>query len=290
MKYPRGGQYKDTRLILKDILEMSQSLKDAMVDYICTEEQGRFQKIPQTKASELSCPVCGSNSFGVFRFDEDEPPLAWICIKKGCPSLKVTTKYISKKKRLELQNKANRSNKWLDLCDKFKLGDLNHGVKFELVKQSSTKINFMKSFGENPNGLVYMTGTTGTGKTYLSMATLELYSRYRDSCVFITHRDLFDEWLQENKNPTYNFKSRMENVELLIVDDFGVVEPSPSFMAFFMGLIDTRGKFSKRGTIINTNLSDTDLVRICGDALVGRICSGQLMEFTGSNRRKNKIL
>lgn len=276
--------------ILENLIAVNESTKNLTVDYICTQEQGVFEKIAPTKASDLVCPVCGNDHFGVARYDEDEEPLVWVCLTKGCPSLKVTTQYISKKKRLEIQNQTQNITRWVQICDRFKLGDLNHGIKFELVKQNSGKINFMKSFAEKPTGLVYMSGTPGTGKTYLCMATLELYSRKKLDAMFITHRDLFDEWLQEQRNPTYNFKHRLENYELLIIDDFGVVEPSPSFMAFVMGLIDTRLKFSNRGIVINTNLKDEHLCKICGDALVSRLFLGQAMEFSGQDRRKKKAL
>jgi DNA replication protein DnaC len=132
-----------------------------------------------------------------------------------------------------------------------------------------------------------MQGSSGSGKTYASMGVCELFTRTQTSAIFTTQTKMLSNWLADEGMFYIN---RVEDTNLLVVDDFGTGEVTPGFMKFFLDLINTRMQWSTRGTIISTNLSDKDLADYCGSALNDRIKTGQKMLFNEKTRRKQIIL
>lgn len=171
------------------------------------------------------------------------------------------------------------------------IGDVYHDVCFESIDQSKGKIDYLRKFCANPmGGIIVMYGPPGTGKTYASMAACELFTRSKISAKFFTHKTLASQWMQSFRDNNHQLLvSKLERVELLVIDDFGTSEPSEKFMAFMMDLINARIQWKDRGTIISTNLVPDKLSEFCGHALSDRLRTGQKFQFEGNSRR-SKVL
>jgi chromosomal replication initiation ATPase DnaA len=211
----------------------------------------------------------------------------WLCANTDCLTYsekkvnQATTTPVMSRKALE----------WPLFCEINHLGDEHHSTKFELVNQTSQKLAYLLKFGSNPRGLILMQGDPGTGKSYAAIAVCELYTRTSPSCYYYSHRRMLECWTDSySSNSVTKFSNSLKCCNLLVIDDFGLAEPSTKFMGFFMDLIDSRLQWTDKGTIITTNLDVEELSVICGQALIDRINTGQLFQFEGSTRRKQTLL
>lgn len=244
-----------------------------------------FEKLPEPVISTtLTCSSCDGNAHYVVLVDSSvSDEKVWICANGLCMTNNRKTSSTSTK----TSTVSRRAILWPLFCELNGIGDLDHGVSFEKVEQSEAKIAYMRKFALAPQGIIVMQGSKGTGKTYAAMAICELFTRARESAMFITQRQLMSSWLETFKDVgCTNFIERLKNKELLVIDDFGTSEISDKFMAFFFDLIDHRMKWSSKGTIITTNLDDEKLSDFCGEALTSRLNTGQYFEFKDKDRRK----
>lgn len=246
---------------------------------------GGHRKIEPTLSTEIKCNACdGKEHYAPWFSDEAR---VWICANSVC----VTTQLKNMSKATITPPKQQRALLWPKFCEINGIGDIHHGVRFEDVKQSDGKVSYMLKFAAKPFGILFMQGDPGTGKTFASMAICELFTRRNDSCIFSTHKQMFNNWLETFKATGYNnYIEKVTTRELLVIDDFGICDPSPSFMSFFMELINTRMQWTNRGTVISTNLSDDKFAEFCGEALNDRIKTGQKFVFKGKSRRESKPL
>ncbi len=235
---------------------------------------------PPRFAKDIVCHACGNSDYALWMLDAEKR--AWMCglICAGSKLPKsVDGGYIPPT--------LKRALLWPLFCEINGIGDLHHGVKFENIHQTKGKLDFLLEFGTKPCGIALMQGDTGTGKTYAAMGVCELFTRTNTSCIFATHKQMLDSWLETFK-PADRFNNYVEKVmtaNLLVVDDFGTGEISPSFLSFFMDLINTRMQWSNRGTIITSNLERQKFGDACGDALSDRLRTGQLLVFNDTSRR-----
>jgi DNA replication protein DnaC len=171
------------------------------------------------------------------------------------------------------------------------MGDSCHDVRFEKVNQSQGKVDYMRKFAETPRSIILMQGSKGLGKTYSAMAICELYTRTRNSAMFMTQKQMLDRWMETFKADKYDgFIDKVKTIEILVIDDFGTGELSKGFLSFFMDIINTRMQWTNRGTVITTNLDNSKIGGFCGDALTDRLNTGQKFEFSGESRRNITIL
>lgn len=261
--------------------EFTKYQQDKMVDLIATH-QG-YIELPEPKlASEHSCEFCGSKQYFILREGEK---MAWFC-GRVCSlsmlpnSIQATITPPTPKRAIE----------WGLFCEINGIGDLDRNVKFEDIKQDPGRLQYLKKFGEKPSGLLIMQGPPGTGKTYAAMALCEFFTRKTTEALFMTYRQMIEKWLLGSKEEMNSFAYRTEMVKLLVIDDFGTAIPNSKFMEYFMGLINTRTRWSDRGTVITTNLPDKELSNICGMALADRLKTGQFFIFEGQSRRKKRVL
>ncbi len=254
-----------------------------VVEYIAV--LGGHRKIEPTLSTELQCFACEGKAHFAPWFNDDAR--VWICANSVC----VTVQLKNISKATHTPPKQFRELLWPQFCEMNGIGDMHYGVKFEDVKQADGKISFLLKFAVKPSGIIFMQGDKGTGKTFASMGVCELFTRKNTSCIFTTHKQMVDRWLQAAKSPVYdNYAERIGMPKLLVIDDFGTTESSPKFMEFFMDLINTRIQWTDRGTIITTNLSDEKFSEFCGSALSDRIMTGQKFVFKGKSRRESKPL
>lgn len=261
--------------------------KPKLVHYVAVGLE-QWQELPEPVMSDqVLCPVCqGKEHASVGLTSEGNSKLVRICIEADC-------EYYKKKSGFQATyplTSPKRSLLWPLFCEYNGIGDLHHGLNFESVEQSVPKIEFMKEFCAHPSGIVHMQGKKGTGKTYCAMAMCQLFTRTDASCRFMTQTDLKDKWLAVVRGDDPHFTEKILTCKLLVIDDFGIGDVSPAFMAFFMTVIDKRMQWSDRGTVITTNLTDDKFSEYCGEPLSDRIKTGQLMEFLGTKSRRKKAI
>lgn len=249
---------------------------------------GGWRKLDTPVLSNLlSCLICGGKEhYAVFCDPAKGSQRVWICANGVCES----NTSVKGLQATNIPTMPKRSILWPKFCEISGIGDIHHDVKFDNIQQSHGKIEFMVKFCQKPQGIIFMQGETGTGKTYSAMGMCELFTRDNPSCIFITQVSLRDEWLKMQRGEDRHFIDKVNKVNLLVVDDFGTGEVTNSFLSYFMELINSRMQWTDRGTVITTNLNDEAMSRFCGEALSDRIKTGQLFMFNEKSRRKKAIL
>src|ERR1044071_6871079 len=137
----------------------------------------------------------------------------WLCANIDCLVYKGSNDIWQYKPKGE----AKRAILWPLFCELNGIGDLNHDVRFEDIKQDPKKVEYLERFAQSPKGIILMQGQKGLGKTFSALATCELFTRTNSSCIFITHRQLLSIWLQKDSN----FINKIEGTALVVIDDFG---------------------------------------------------------------------
>ncbi len=241
-------------------------------------------------STDLQCLICGNHGHYTPLIDPAKgKERVWICMDGLCASNNV-------KKSTPcgyIPSTSKRGLEWAEFIDLNGIGDVYDDVLFENVKQADAKISYMLKFANDPKGIILMRGDPGTGKTYAALAICEMFTRKNSSLLFISQKQLAQQWQDAFKNgtePLGSYIQRVANRTLLVIDDFGTGEVPPGFMSFFMDIINTRLQWRSRGTVITTNLNGPDLNSLCGEALMDRLMTGQTMEFKGTTRRKKTIL
>jgi len=247
---------------------------------------GGYRKLEEpTLSTEICCSICSGTEHGAPYYD---PPTdnrrVWICHNGLCGS----NNRFSSHRATTTPPTQKEAILWPLFCETNGIGDIHHKVKFDNLQQDASKIDCLRKFCKHPNGLIVMYGDPGTGKTYSAMATCQLFTRKNPSAIFKTQRQLYEEWLDQSK--AMNWSSSLQNCNILVIDDFGTTETTPTFMAFLMELINRRTQWTDKGTILTTNLNADMLAKYCGEALSDRLKTAIYFNFTGKSRRKTTIL
>lgn len=244
-----------------------------------------------TMSTELKCLICEGTDHGVTIATPigNSNERVWICHTRNCGS----NADLKHRQATYAPTDGRRGVEWPLFCEMNNIGDKFHTVRFEAIEQSPEMKFNMQDFLKSEDHFMTMRGTKGTGKSYAGMGICELYTRTKISCMFISHAKMQSDWLDTFKmDGLNNFISRVKNVELLIIDDFGAVEPSDKFKAFFFDLIDSRMQWKGRKTIIISNLlSDNEederryLKCLGGDAVSDRLKRAIKLKFKDKSRR-----
>ena len=246
---------------------------------------GTFQNLEKPSMSDqITCPRCfGTKGMTCFVDPSMSDDKCWFCLNPECLKHNAKTSLSNHTPTLK-----KRSMEWSEFCDKSQLGNRCHEICFENLDQSKSKIDFMYSFAKSPNGILVLQGTPGTGKSYSALAICELFTRDNVSCSYLTQSQLMDKWIFSFKDGK-SCKDSFQNVDLLVLDEFGGREPSSGFLEFFMEILSYRLQCKNKGTIIVTNLGEKHFAAFCKDALSDRINTGQYLIFEGKSRRKPVI-
>lgn len=250
---------------------------------------GGWRKLDQpTDPNSLKCLICdGSDHYITLCDPKKGVEAVWICANRNC---EVTSKK-NRPASTAIPLTSRCGVLWPLFCEINGIGDIYHAIKFQDIDQSPQKIQYLRKFVEKPCGLIFMQGTPGSGKTFAALATCELYTQKETSCLFTTHKNMHTKWTESFKDDRLNnYIDKLKNVSLLVIDDLGTAESSPSFSSFFMDILDYRLQWTTKGTIITTNLRDKALSAYCGDSLMDRLKTGQLFDFKHQSRRNKKVL
>jgi DNA replication protein DnaC len=168
----------------------------------------------------------------------------------------------------------------------FGVPDERENSKPENCKRSKEFQEIVNVFCVKKAGFLTFVGNSGNGKTYTACAILEGYRRTgRTSARFINMSDFHSKW-KDRISSNISDRSFVEpyfDVELLVLDDIGTKEPSPSFLDLLYLLIEKRSM--KYKTILTSNLNTVELKNYLGDRIFSRIGSGEIINFQGPDER-----
>lgn len=150
-------------------------------------------------------------------------------------------------------------------------------------------IEKIMQYAKSPKGFLLLSGSNGTGKSFIAQAIYNSYHIHdSDLKMFTTQTDLNMKWQKQIKDwgETTYLLNQITSTKILVLDDIGTRTPTESFMDFLYAIADKRyeNKFNCC-TIITTNLNSKDMRGRFGDAFVSRVASGICLRYDGPDRR-----
>lgn len=274
---------KATSAELRASLGQKEANRRSLLVHFIASSTGYLPVDPPKMASEISCSFCGGLGFLLHMVDAERR--AWFCerICAGSTLPKVSGS-------MDTPPKSFRAVQWPVWCQIQGIGDTNYDVRFENVHQTQDRIAFMLKFATNPRSILLMQGSSGSGKTYSAMAMCELFTRKSTSCIFATQKQMQSKWLDTFKPECNDYIKKITEIELLVIDDFGIGESTTAFMSFIMDLINTRMQWTNRGTVITTNLDDIKMLALTNVAFMDRLKTGYKMQFKEEKSRRKQTM
>lgn len=183
----------------------------------------------------------------------------------------------------------------LTCFESFDLSLYSDQPKTELKNKSPRDImkqnyNFCVSYAEDflvPGDSIFMTGGTGLGKTHLSLSVAKKVIEKNYSVVYGSVPDLLRKIENAHFNKTEDdaeVMNTLKECDLLLLDDLGAEFESQFYVSCLYELINTRLNYG-RPTIVNTNLTGTELKKRYSDRIVSRLYSMKTLVFSGDDIR-----
>ncbi len=183
----------------------------------------------------------------------------------------------------------------LTCFESFDLSLYSDQPKAELKNKSPRDImkqnyDYCVSYSENflvPGESIFMTGGTGLGKTHLSLSVAKKVIEKNYSVVYGSVPDLLRRIENAHFNKTEDdaeVMNTLKECDLLLLDDLGAEFESQFYVSCLYELINTRLNYG-RPTIVNTNLTGTELKKRYADRIVSRLYSMKTLVFSGDDIR-----
>ena len=152
---------------------------------------------------------------------------------------------------------------------------------------------YVESFSKENNDSLLLIGTTGTGKTHLSVAVAADVIKRGYYVIYNTAQNVFADFEYDKFKRSQSEPSRSEkyfDCELLVIDDLGTENVNQFTTSCLYNLVNTRYCEGK-AMIINTNLSHKELRTKYDDRIFSRL-AGEFKPFvfTGKDIRLKKLL
>lgn len=154
--------------------------------------------------------------------------------------------------------------------------------------------DFVEQFSNSYRNL-FLYGTVGTGKSFLSGCIANEILKQGRSVIYFSSVGLFDKLAQytfdtKSKETLYNFYEDLYNCELVIIDDLGTEVTNAFVTSQLFSCLNERD-LRQRATIISTNLSLEELRDRYSDRIFSRITSNyNICKLTGPDIRMSKKL
>lgn len=168
-----------------------------------------------------------------------------------------------------------------------------HGDDLRRFRAASAACRRMAAEFDTVFRNLYLYGTVGTGKTFLSICIAREVLESCHSVLYFSAASLFDKlsmysFDRGTKEELRAFTSDLYECDLLIIDDLGTELTNQFISARFFSLLNERF-MGRRPTVISTNLSLGEMQTRYSDRVFSRITSGyELYKLTGSDIRLQK--
>ena len=134
-------------------------------------------------------------------------------------------------------------------------------------------LNYARLFGKNSARNLFLYGTPGLGKTFLSACIARVVSEQGYSVVYDTAGNIFSRFEAQkfNRDPDARDETRRYlNCDLLIMDDLGCELTTQFTQSALYELVNTR-LISGRHTVISSNLTMDDVARRYSPQIASRL-------------------
>lgn len=165
----------------------------------------------------------------------------------------------------------------------------NRGIDKSIIKALS-QCQWIKEMHN-----VLITGPTGSGKTYLACALAQKACRIDYTAMYLRAPRLFEDLAISRADGSYKrLLNKLARINLLIIDDFGLVKPNYDSSRDLLEVIDDR--YKKNSTIITSQLPIENWHEVLGnptiaDAILDRVVHiSYRVNLTGESMRKKKSL
>jgi len=170
-----------------------------------------------------------------------------------------------------------------------KVSDKQDGYNIRNIMRDNFDV--CKSYAEDfhlPNTGLLLSGKTGLGKTHLSLAIAGKVLDRGFNAVYGSAPDLFRKIENEHFGRGQgNTMDSLQSAELLVLDDIGAEFESKFYTDVFYNLLNSRLNLGN-ATIINTNLTMSELKQRYGDRIVSRFLTMKILKFYGNDIRQIK--
>ncbi|MDR3263905.1 MAG: ATP-binding protein [Clostridiales bacterium] len=203
-------------------------------------------------AEAYSCPHCKDTGYSGGK----------IC---DCVNKKIVDK-------LKEQNKQNIMPASFDGCD---LALFDEGVRNQIANVYSLMKKYAENFPPKKYRNIFITGATGTGKTFLASCILGAVSEKGFYTEYLTAFNLNNLFLKCHISPLdekYAILGGLIAADLLMIDDLGT-EPILNNVTkeYLFNIINER-TVAQKSTVISTNLSPAEILTRYGERIFSRIC------------------
>ncbi len=156
----------------------------------------------------------------------------------------------------------------------------------------NTCMDYAASFVHKPSANLFLTGATGLGKTFLSLAVAKEVLEQGVEVLYTSALDLFRDLQDDFYNAAKHNALTLDEVleaELLIIDDLGSEYLNQFVPSALFNIVESRLNHGK-ATIINTNLSSAELEKRYGNRVYSRIYTlYKVLPFVGNDVRVQKL-
>lgn len=161
----------------------------------------------------------------------------------------------------------------------------NISPKENILKNKQQALKFINDFEDNNNIGLLMSGTVGSGKTFLAAATGKVLLKKGYDVICLTAKE-FEDTIKNFSNPSLEDKKiDILNTDLLILDDLGIETQSEYVNNELLKLFDYRITYNKK-MIITTNLTLNEIRDKYKSRIYSRIVSNfKYLKFFGPDLR-----
>lgn len=178
--------------------------------------------------------------------------------------------------------------RWTRFCELYKIGERYKNPNLDSCFYLSNENNeILNLWVNNPSSLL-ISGTYGTGKTYIMMCLIrELLKKFDLYQMRLIKSKVLDDKLLEDAREygsSSYFIETLSDTPFLFIDDFGVEKPTERMERDYYEIIDNRNS-NFRPTIITTNLNNQEILNKMGGRIHSRFKEYLQIDFQNNDLR-----